>query len=71
MAFREVTVLEVREVLRLSRDGLPKKPLGRSIGGEPPTRPLPGLFGAGRRATTAAIAPPSVSGSRQLATAGP
>ncbi len=32
MAFREVTVLEVREVLRLSRDGLAKKRIARQVG---------------------------------------
>lgn len=32
MAFREVTVLEVREVLRLSRDGVAKKRIARQLG---------------------------------------
>jgi winged helix-turn helix protein len=32
VAFREVTVLEVREVLRLSRDGLAKKRIARRLG---------------------------------------
>jgi len=32
MAFREVTVLEVREVLRLTRDGLAKKRIARLLG---------------------------------------
>jgi len=32
MAFREVTVLEVKEVLRLSRYGVAKKPIARQLG---------------------------------------
>ena len=62
---RGTNVARIHEALDLygHRDDptlCPQLPLGRSIGGEPPTPPLPGLLSAGRRATTTAIAPPPV-----------
>jgi len=67
---RRIRRVRVERVVVTSPDGrielavLPnaERPPGRSIGGEPPTPPLPGLLSAGRGATTTAIAPPPVSG---------
>jgi len=58
--YREVTMIEVREVLRLRGAGLPKKRIAAQLGLDP---------GDGREATggrcAASIVPPSSAGSRR------